>query len=80
MVIKGIRARFYGPTTFQGKTNIGLLQISTIDQLSYQINNFIRYNRNFNNKHRVNATFGTTYDVRDVTNSIYSVSGLAHLI
>ena len=69
------RRRFYGPTTFQGKTNIGLLQISTIDQLSYQINNFIRYNRNFNNKHRVNATFGTTYDVRDVTNSIYSVSG-----
>ena len=69
------RRRFYGPTTFQGRTNVGLLQISTIQSLSYQVNNFLRYNRNYNNRHRVNATFGLTYDVREVTNSVYAVSG-----
>lgn len=69
------RRRFYGPTTFQGRTNFGLLQIGGTTSTSYQVNNFLRFNRNFNRNHRLNATLGVTYDVRDITNSVYSVSG-----
>ncbi|MBD0778636.1 TonB-dependent receptor [Maribacter sp. ANRC-HE7] len=67
------RRRFYGLTTFQGANANGALQISTLNATSYQINNFLRYNRTFNNKHRINATAGVTYDVRNVENSIYAV-------
>lgn len=67
------RRRFYGLTTFQGLNANGALQISTLNATSYQVNNFLRFNRTFAKKHRVNATFGTTYDVRNVDNSIYAV-------
>ena len=49
------------------------MQISTLNVTSYQINNFLRFNRTFNRKHRINATAGVTYDVRNVENSIYAV-------
>jgi len=67
------RRRFYGLTTFQGANANGALQISTLNTSSYQINNFLRFNRTFNRKHRINATAGITYDVRNVENSIYAV-------
>lgn len=67
------RRRFYGLTTFQGRNANGALQISEIDAKTYQVNNFLRFNRNFNRKHRINATLGLTYDVRDIQNSIYAV-------
>ncbi|MBJ7880652.1 SusC/RagA family TonB-linked outer membrane protein [Gelidibacter salicanalis] len=67
------RRRFYGITTYQGANANGALQISTLNASSYQINNFLRFNRTFNNKHRINATAGVTYDVRNVENSIYAV-------
>ncbi|MEK9603092.1 MAG: TonB-dependent receptor [Flavobacteriaceae bacterium] len=67
------RRRFYGLTTFQGSAANGALQISTLNSNSYQINNFLRFNRDFNNKHRINALLGTTYDVRNVNSSIYAV-------
>ena len=67
------RRRFYGLTTFQGANANGALQISTLNVTSYQINNFLRFNRTFNRKHRINATAGVTYDVRNVENSIYAV-------
>tara|TARA_B110000003_G_scaffold96909_1_gene99045 strand:+ start:18273 stop:21434 length:3162 start_codon:yes stop_codon:yes gene_type:complete len=67
------RRRFYGLTTFQGANANGALQISTLNTKSYQINNFLRFNRTFNRKHRINATLGVTYDVRNVENSIYAV-------
>ena len=67
------RRRFYGLTTFQGANANGALQISTLNVSSYQINNFLRFNRTFNKKHRINATAGVTYDVRNVENSIYAV-------
>jgi len=67
------RRRFYGLTTFQGANANGALQISTLNVRSYQINNFLRFNRTFNRKHRINATAGVTYDVRNVENSIYAV-------
>lgn len=67
------RRRFFGLTTFQGANANGALQISTLNATSYQINNFLRFNRTFNRKHRINATVGVTYDVRNVENSIYAV-------
>ena len=67
------RRRFYGLTTWQGAIGNGALQISTLNAKSYQINNFLRFNRTFNRKHRINATVGVTYDVRNVENSIYAV-------
>lgn len=67
------RRRFYGLTTWQGANANGALQISTLNATSYQINNFLRYNRTFNRKHRINAVAGATYDVRNVERSIYAV-------
>lgn len=67
------RRRFYGLTTFQGANANGALQISTLETQSYQINNFLRFNRTFKGKHRINALAGVTYDVRNTEGSIYSV-------
>lgn len=67
------RRRFFGLTTYQGSNANGALQISTLNNSSYQINNFLRFNRTFKNKHRINAMLGVTWDVRKVNNSIYAV-------
>ncbi len=67
------RNRFYGVTTFVGRNTNGLYQQMKLNALSYQVNNFLRYNRNINRNHRVNATLGITYDVRDVENTRYAV-------
>ena len=67
------RTRFYGLTTWQGANANGLYQQMKLNALTYQVNNFLRYNRNINRNHRVNATLGVTYDVRDVSNSTYAV-------
>ena len=42
-------------------------------------NNLLRYNRSFNRKHRINATLGLTYDVRDNQNSVYAVQDFVSL-
>lgn len=68
------RRRFYGVTTFQGAVNNGMLVLNGLNQKSYQVNNFLRFNRNFNKNHRVNATLGVTYDVREVEKSVYIVT------
>ena len=67
------RSRFYGLTTWQGANANGLYQQMKLNALTYQVNNFLRYNRNINRNHRVNATLGVTYDVRDVSSSTYAV-------
>ena len=67
------RRRFFGLTTFNGANANGALEISTLKASTYQVENFLRYNRTFNNKHRINAVFGVTYDVRDVDNSVFAV-------
>ena len=67
------RSRFYGLTTWQGANSNGLFQQMKLNALTYQVNNFLRYNRNINRNHRVNATLGVTYDVRDVSSSTYAV-------
>ena len=68
------RERFFGTSTWQGSNVGGLLQKMTLNALTYQVNNLLRYNRRFNNKHRLNAVAGITYDVRDVENTTYAVS------
>ena len=50
-----------------------IYQKMKLNALTYQVNNFLRYNRNINRNHRVNATLGVTYDVRDVESSVYAV-------
>ena len=45
------RRRFYGVTTFQGAVNNGMLVLNGLNQKSYQVNNFLRFNRNFNKNH-----------------------------
>jgi len=67
------RRRFYGTTTFQGNNANGALQISGLDAKTYQINNLFNFKRVFQRKHRINATLGITYDVRDNENSVYAV-------
>ena len=67
------RRRFFGPTTWQGSQGPGSLQITGLNNSSFQINNFLRFNRTFNRKHRINSVFGLTYDVRKVNNDIYAV-------
>ena len=70
------RRRFYGVTTWQGSFANGSLGISDLNVKTYQINNLLSYNRNFN-KHRINAVAGFTYDVRDSNNSIYEVENFS---
>ncbi len=67
------RRRFWGLTTWQGANSNGALTMSDLDVKTYQINNLLKYNRTFNNKHRFNAVLGTTYDVRKVRNAVYAV-------
>jgi TonB-linked SusC/RagA family outer membrane protein len=66
------RRRFFGLTTFPGRNAGGALQLSGLNAKTYQVNNLLRYNRSFNRKHRINATLGVTYDVRENQNSIYA--------
>ena len=73
------RRRFFGLTTFAGRNANGALQISELDSKTYQVNNLLRYNRSFNRKHRINATLGLTYDVRDNQNSVYAVQDFVAL-
>jgi len=67
------RRRWFGLTTFNGFNANGQLNISTLKSASYQVNNFLRFNRTFNRKHRINSVLGVTYDVRNISSSIYAV-------
>ena len=67
------RRRFFGTTTWQGKNANGSLQITGLNNSSFQVNNFLRFNRTLKRKHRINSVLGITYDVRKVNNNIYAV-------
>lgn len=67
------RRRFFGTTTWQGNNANGSLQITGLNNSSFQVNNFLRFNRTINRKHRINSVLGVTYDVRNVLNNIYAV-------
>ena len=67
------RRRFFGTTTWLGNNANGALQITGLNNSSFQVNNFLRFNRTLNRKHRINSVIGVTYDVRKVSNNIYAV-------
>ena len=67
------RRRFFGTTTWQGSNANGSLQITGLNNSSFQVNNFLRFNRTIHRKHRINSLLGLTYDVRKVSNDIYAV-------
>ncbi len=67
------RRRFFGTTTWQGNNANGSLQITGLNNSSFQVNNFLRFNRTLKRKHRINSVLGVTYDVRKVNNNIYAV-------
>ncbi|MGB2127874.1 MAG: SusC/RagA family TonB-linked outer membrane protein [Flavicella sp.] len=71
------RRRFYGLTTYQGSANNGLLAVSNLDAISYQVNNLLQFNKTFNRKHRFNAVLGITYDVRNNNNQVYEMANFA---
>ena len=73
------RRRFYGITTYQGSSANGILAVSDLTSQSYQINNLLQYNRNYNRKHRVNAVLGITYDVRNSENELYELGNFSTL-
>ena len=68
------RDRFYGVSTWVGSNTNGELQKLSLNSLTYQINNLLRYNKRFNANHRLNATVGVTYDIRDVESTRYAVN------
>ena len=71
------RRRFYGLTTYQGAANVGLLAVSDLNAISYQVNKLLQYNKTFNRKHRFNAVLGITYDVRNNNNEVYEMANFA---
>ena len=67
------RRRFFGTTTWQGNNANGSLQITGLNNSSFQVNYFLRFNRTLKRKHRINSVLGVTFDVRKVNNNIYAV-------
>ena len=68
------RRRWFGLSTFNGFSDNGQLQITTLNSNSYQINNVFRYNRSFKQKHRINGVLGATYDARNVDSSVFAIA------
>jgi len=71
------RTRWYGAETTKGAQTNGDLSLSTLEKLSYTIDNLLMYNKSFNNKHRINATVGITFDGSDSHNTTYEVGDFA---
>jgi len=67
------RSRWYGPETSKGAQTDGYLALSTLEKLSYTLDNLLIYNKRFNKHHRLNATIGITYDGSTAFNTTYEV-------
>jgi len=67
------RTKWYGAETSKGSFTNGYLNISTLEKLSYTLDNLLMYNKRFDNGHKLNATVGVTYDGSDANNSIYEI-------
>ena len=67
------RSRWFGPETFKGGLVNGDLSLSTLEKLSYTIDNLLVYNKKFNKNHRINTTVGITYDGSDSFVTTYNV-------
>jgi TonB-linked SusC/RagA family outer membrane protein len=71
------RSRWYGPETFKGAQTNGDLSLSTLEKTAYTFDNLIMYNKSWNNKHRLNATVGVTFDGSQSHNTTYEVGDFA---
>jgi len=67
------RSRWYGAETSKGSFTNGYLALSQLEKISYTIDNLLIYNKHFENRTRLNATIGVTYDGSDAHNNIYEV-------
>ncbi len=67
------RSRWYGPETFKGAQTNGDLSISTLEKISYTIDNLLMFNKTFNKKHRINTVLGITYDGSDAYSTTVEV-------
>lgn len=56
------RKRWFGKTTFVGKTANGSLGLSQFNREYYAIENLLLFNKIFNKHHRIDGTIGVTYD------------------
>ena len=67
------RSRWYGAETSKGSFTNGYLALANLEKASYTFDNLLMYNKKFENKHRLNATVGISYDGSDSNNSIYEL-------
>jgi len=69
------RSRWYGPEINKGRDANGVLQLSTLEKMSYTIDNILTYRQNFGRDHRLNTTFVFAYDGSDSYLPTYENSG-----
>ena len=67
------RSRWYGPNTTKGSFTNGYLALSDLSKTAYTLDNLLIYKKRFNNKHKINATIGVTFDGSNGDNTIYEV-------
>jgi len=68
------RSRWYGTETFKGGLVNGNLSLSTLRKITYTIDNLLMYSKKFDNKSRINAVAGVTYDGSDAILTTYNVA------
>ncbi|MGC4233039.1 MAG: TonB-dependent receptor [Niabella sp.] len=56
------RSRWYGFSTYQGSLTQGSLGINDLRRNYYLVENLLNFKKSFRNEHRINGTFGITYD------------------
>ncbi len=56
------RSRWYDNTVGTGAFSNGYLALSNFKRIAYTVDNLLMYQKRFNDKHRINATVGVTYD------------------
>lgn len=57
-----VRTRYFGTSTFAGQSINGLAGVANLDRNYYLIENLLFFNKTFKTDHRLNGTFGVTYD------------------
>mgnify|MGYP001085284948 CR=1 FL=1 len=67
------RSRWYGADTQKGSFTNGYLALSNQEKISYTFDNLLIFNKRFDNKHRLNATVGISYDGNNSNNNIFEV-------
>lgn len=57
-----VRTRYFGTSTFAGRSINGLAGVADLDRSYYLIENLLFFNKIFKSNHKINGTFGVTYD------------------